>query len=140
LCVSRVDQPHAGGARALRLDLQLALVRAHVDYPLPQQGNSSIRAFETTTSNARIQIDLFREKIPRSPIANFFPDYTGGSDLQAACDYFSSRFVGLNQSSAKQIYCHVTCATDTTQIKFVLSAVNDIGSSFFPLDYFSTGY
>jgi hypothetical protein len=73
---------------------------------------------------------LFREKIPRSPIVNFFPDYTGGEDLQAACDYFSSRFVGLNQSSAKQIYCHVTCATDTTQIKFVLSAVNDIGELF----------
>ena len=96
-----------------------------------------------------MQIDLFREKLPRSPIANFFPDYTGGSDLQAACDYFSSRFVGLNQSSAKQIYTHFTCATvrisssellasertlifsfpveqDTNQIKFVLSAVNDI--------------
>lgn len=72
------------------------------------------------------KIDLFREKLPRSPIANFFPDYTGGSDLQAACDYFSSRFVGLNQSSAKQIYTHFTCATDTNQIKFVLSAVNDI--------------
>ncbi|GAA6044296.1 hypothetical protein JCM8097_006752 [Rhodosporidiobolus ruineniae] len=72
------------------------------------------------------KIDLFREKLPRSPIANFFPDYTGGSDLQAACDYFSSRFVSLNQSSAKQIYTHFTCATDTNQIKFVLSAVNDI--------------
>ena len=54
------------------------------------------------------KIDLFRQKIPLSPIANFFPDYTGGSDLQAACDYFSSRFVGLNQSSAKQIYVHIT--------------------------------
>ncbi|SGZ27041.1 BQ5605_C025g10035 [Microbotryum silenes-dioicae] len=72
------------------------------------------------------KIDLFREKLPRSPVASFFPDYTGGADLQAACDYFSSRFVGLNQSSAKQIYTHFTCATDTNQIKFVLSAVNDI--------------
>jgi len=59
----------------------------------------------------RPKIDLFREKLPRSPIANFFPDYTGGTDLQAACDYFSSRFVSLNQSSAKQIYVHFTCAT-----------------------------
>lgn len=59
--------------------------------------------------------------------------------------------MGLNQSSAKQIYVrfypallgfsaaddvrqvHTTCATDTSQIKFVLSAVNDIviqGASF----------
>lgn len=62
------------------------------------------------------KIDLFREKITRSPIANFFPDYTGGTDLQAACDYFSSRFVGLNQSSAKQIYTHFTCATDVSRL------------------------
>ncbi|GAA5966567.1 hypothetical protein JCM8115_006870 [Rhodotorula mucilaginosa] len=72
------------------------------------------------------KIDLFREKLPRSPIADYFPDYTGGSDLQAACDYFSSRFVSLNQSTAKQIYVHFTCATETQQIRFVLSAVNDI--------------
>jgi len=72
------------------------------------------------------KIDLFREKLERSPIANFFPDYQGGSDFQQACDYFNHRFVGLNQSNAKQIYTHFTCATDTKQIKFVLSAVNDI--------------
>lgn len=78
------------------------------------------------TRSGHAQIDLFREKLPRSPIADYFPDYTGGSDLQAACDYFSSRFVSLNQSNAKQIYVHFTCATETTQIRFVLSAVNDI--------------
>lgn len=50
------------------------------------------------------QIDLFREKLPRSPIATYFPDYHGGSDLQAACDYFTSRFVGLNQNTSKQVY------------------------------------
>ncbi|KAK4054654.1 guanine nucleotide-binding protein subunit alpha [Microbotryomycetes sp. JL221] len=72
------------------------------------------------------KIDLFREKLPRSPISNFFPDYAGGSDLQAACDYFSSRFVGLCQTPSKSIYTHFTCATDTNQIKFVLSAVSDI--------------
>ena len=50
------------------------------------------------------QVDLFKEKLPRSPIANYFPDYHGGSDLQAACDYFTSRFVGLNQNPSKQVY------------------------------------
>ena len=62
---------------------------------------------------------------PRSPPTSA-PDSPGGSDLQAACDYFSSRFVSLNQSTAKQIYVHFTCATETQQIRFVLSAVNDI--------------
>lgn len=49
------------------------------------------------------KIDLFKEKIQTSPIRQYFPDYNGGTDMQAACDYFSNRFVALNQSPAKQV-------------------------------------
>jgi len=64
------------------------------------------------------KIDLFAEKLPRSPLEDYFPDYTGGSNYDAACDYLLHRFVSLNQSAAtKQIYAHYTCATDTQQIK-----------------------
>ncbi|KAG6810536.1 Guanine nucleotide-binding protein subunit alpha [Tricholoma furcatifolium] len=73
------------------------------------------------------KIDLFAEKLPRSPLGDYFPDYTGGSNYDAACEYLLHRFVSLNQSAAtKQIYAHYTCATDTQQIKFVLSAIQDI--------------
>ena len=48
----------------------------------------------------------------------------GGSDYAAACDYILNRFVSLNQHETKQIYTHFTCATDTTQIRFVMAAVN----------------
>lgn len=72
------------------------------------------------------KIDRFREKLPVSPMKNYFPDYEGGDDYQAACDYILHRFVSLNQSENKQIYTHFTCATDTTQIRFVMAAVNDI--------------
>jgi len=73
------------------------------------------------------KIDLFAEKLPRSPLGDYFPDYQGGGDYDAACDYLLHRFVSLNQSAAtKQIYAHYTCATDTQQIKFVLSAIQDI--------------
>lgn len=73
------------------------------------------------------KIDLFAEKLPRSPLADYFPDYTGGDNYDAACEYLLHRFVSLNQSAAtKQIYAHYTCATDTQQIKFVLSAIQDI--------------
>jgi guanine nucleotide-binding protein subunit alpha len=73
------------------------------------------------------KIDLFAEKLPRSPLEDYFPDYTGGNNYDAACDYLLHRFVSLNQSAAtKQIYAHYTCATDTQQIKFVLSAIQDI--------------
>ena len=64
------------------------------------------------------KIDLFAEKLPRSPLGDYFPDYTGGADYNAACEYLLQRFVSLNQSAAtKQIYAHYTCATDTNQIR-----------------------
>ncbi|THG95983.1 hypothetical protein EW026_g5762 [Hermanssonia centrifuga] len=73
------------------------------------------------------KIDLFAEKLPRSPLGDYFPDYQGGDNYDAACSYLLNRFVSLNQSAAtKQIYAHYTCATDTNQIKFVLSAIQDI--------------
>jgi guanine nucleotide-binding protein G(i) subunit alpha len=49
---------------------------------------------------------------------------TGGPDYAAACDYILNRFVSLNQHDTKQVYTHFTCATDTTQIRFVMAAVN----------------
>src|SRR5260221_8168371 len=64
------------------------------------------------------KIDLFAEKLPRSPLGDYFPDYTGGYDYNSACEYLLQRFVSLNQSAAtKQIYAHYTCATDTNQIR-----------------------
>ena len=70
------------------------------------------------------KIDRFKEKLPVSPMKNYFPDYEGGEDYAMACDYILNRFVSLNQHETKQIYTHFTCATDTTQIRFVMAAVN----------------
>lgn len=90
------------------------------------------------------KIDRFKEKLPVSPMKNYFPDYegtrqdhsafaenlyietvkTGGQEYGNACDYILNRFVSLNQQDHKQIYTHFTCATDTTQIRFVMNAVN----------------
>jgi len=72
------------------------------------------------------KIDRFRDKLPVSPMKHYFPDYEGGDNETAACDYILNRFVSLNQSDTKNIYTHFTCATDTTQIRFVMAAVNDI--------------
>lgn len=73
------------------------------------------------------KIDLFAEKLPRSPLGDYFPDYNGGDNYDAACDYLLHRFVSLNQSAAtKQIYAHYTCATDTQQIKCAYHSVVDL--------------
>jgi guanine nucleotide-binding protein subunit alpha len=80
------------------------------------------------------KIDRFKEKLPVSPMKNYFPDYEGGEDYGQACDYILNRFVSLNQHETKQIYTHFTCATDTTQIRFVMAAVNGTFSTSFLQD------
>ncbi|KAI7886740.1 guanine nucleotide binding protein, alpha subunit [Lichtheimia hyalospora FSU 10163] len=72
------------------------------------------------------KIDIFKEKLPKHPLAESFPDFQGPNSYDAASEYILNRFVSLNQSDTKQIYTHFICATDTKQIKFVMAAVNDI--------------
>ena len=50
----------------------------------------------------------------------------GDNSYESASQFLVSKFTVLNQSETKQIYTHLTCATDTSQIKFVMAAVNDI--------------
>ncbi|KAG0739345.1 hypothetical protein G6F57_009526 [Rhizopus arrhizus] len=72
------------------------------------------------------KIDIFKEKLERHPLNESFSDFTGANTYEGASDYVLNRFLSLNQSDTKQIYTHLTCATDTEQIKFVMAAVNDI--------------
>jgi GTPase SAR1 family protein len=71
--------------------------------------------------------DIFREKVKRTDIACCFPDYTGGLNYERGLDFIRNKFLNANRNSDhKQIYPHVTCATDTSQIKFVFDAVSSI--------------
>jgi guanine nucleotide-binding protein G(i) subunit alpha len=71
--------------------------------------------------------DLFREKIKHVDLNVAFPDYTGGHDHEQAQQYIERRFLALNRDPAsRHVYRHVTCATDTKNIKFVLDVVKNI--------------
>jgi len=75
--------------------------------------------------------DLFERKIPTSDIKNFFPDFDGESgDIRAGRDYFKRRFAKLAQkagrSKEREIYIHITTATDTAMLRVVMAAVEDI--------------
>ncbi|VEN57319.1 unnamed protein product, partial [Callosobruchus maculatus] len=37
-----------------------------------------------------------------------------------------AQFEAKNKSTTKEIYCHMTCATDTHNIQFVFDAVTDV--------------
>ncbi|KAI7893231.1 G protein alpha subunit [Mucor mucedo] len=85
------------------------------------------RWFERTSTILFLnKIDLFQQKLPSSPLEDYFPDYKGGDSYEAASQYITQRFVSLNSSVEKQVYTHLTCATDTEQVRFVMTAVNDI--------------
>ncbi|ORZ23471.1 G protein alpha subunit [Absidia repens] len=72
------------------------------------------------------KIDIFKHKLETSPLSDCFPDYQGGTDEESARDYIMRRFTSINNSPDKQVYTHFTCATDTEQVEFVMSAVHDI--------------
>lgn len=90
------------------------------------------------------KIDVFKEKIKRSPISKYFPDYAGkrrelltrplfnilclkgpDDDFEQARAYFRQRFLKLNRNQEKRIYTHYTDATDTNLLQHVMVAVSD---------------
>ncbi|KAJ7364724.1 G protein alpha-subunit [Mycena albidolilacea] len=74
-----------------------------------------------------LNVDGLQEKLRVTPLADHFPDYTGGDDFEAACDYLLHRFVSLNQHGAtKQIYVHYGTPTDNEQVKFFISMIQEI--------------
>ncbi|CAH6721775.1 guanine nucleotide-binding protein alpha-1 subunit [[Candida] jaroonii] len=72
------------------------------------------------------KIDLFEDKIKKSPLSFYFPDFKGNNDNFEQCiKFFEQIFMKINKTQ-KPIYVHRTCATDSTSMKFVLSAVTDL--------------
>ncbi|KAK4521821.1 uncharacterized protein ATC70_004358 [Mucor velutinosus] len=73
------------------------------------------------------KIDIFKKKITYSPIADYFPDYSGlVENYDTARHYFKNKFQRLNHKPDKRVYVHFTDATDTTLLQHVMMAVSDI--------------
>jgi len=70
--------------------------------------------------------DLFREKIANVDMKEAFPDYDGGLDLKKAREFLTNKYLSLNHNEGKNIYHHITTATDTKNIKDVFHDVTDI--------------
>lgn len=70
------------------------------------------------------KIDIFADKIQHVPLEKYFPDYTGGTDINKAAKYILWRFVQLNRANLN-IYPHVTQATDTSNINLVFAAIKE---------------
>jgi guanine nucleotide-binding protein G(o) subunit alpha len=70
--------------------------------------------------------DLFADKIQKVSLKEFFPEYQGDDSYESATEFMQNQFESKNRNPDKQVYTHVTCATDTDNISAVFNAVKDI--------------
>jgi len=70
------------------------------------------------------KVDLFRVKLAKVPLEQFFPEYTGGADVNKGAKYILWRFTQLNRARLS-IYPHLTQATDTSNVRLVFAAVKE---------------
>lgn len=74
--------------------------------------------------------DMFEDKIKKSAINGQppFQDYKGKpNDYEDGVTYFREKFLGQNKSPEKRdVFVHVTCATDTAVMRFVFNAAKEI--------------
>lgn len=73
--------------------------------------------------------DLFAKKITKKDIScvTDWQDYHGkANSYDDGVNYFLQKFLEKNHQKTKDIYTHVTCATDTENVKVVFNASKDI--------------
>jgi hypothetical protein len=74
--------------------------------------------------------DLFEEKVKKVPIneTTAFADYQGGPSYEEGVRYFENKFKERfkKHDGDRDLYHHVTCATDTENVKIVFGACKDI--------------
>jgi len=66
--------------------------------------------------------DLFEDKIKRVPLTVCFPEYKGENTFEEAKEYMADRFLEVIEDKKRQVYPHITCATDTDNVGKVFDA------------------
>ncbi|KZT27185.1 guanine nucleotide binding protein, alpha subunit [Neolentinus lepideus HHB14362 ss-1] len=70
------------------------------------------------------KVDVFKAKVPKVPLEKYFPEYTGGSDINKAAKFILWRYMQANRAQLS-VYPHLTQATDTSNIRLVFAAVKE---------------
>lgn len=79
------------------------------------------------------KIDVFKQKLPKVPLVHYFPEYTGGSDINKAAKYILWRFTQTNRARLS-VYPHLTQATDTSNVcPFRSSLISSCPTSIHPV-------
>ncbi|KAJ6535076.1 G-protein alpha subunit [Mycena capillaripes] len=70
------------------------------------------------------KIAEFKHKLPNIPLERYFPEYTGGNDLQKAAKYILWKFM-QEYRARLTVYPHITQATNRMNIRLVFAAVKE---------------
>ncbi|CZR68347.1 related to G protein alpha subunit GNA-3 [Phialocephala subalpina] len=71
------------------------------------------------------RVDVFKQKLGMSPLQRYFPDYSGGNDVNRAAKYILWRFNQINRAHLK-IYPYLTQSTDRSNVRQVFAALKEI--------------
>ena len=86
------------------------------------------------------KIDIFKAKLPRVPLTNHFPEYTGGTDINKAAKYILWKFVQSNRVklsiypqyaerlsffAATETISSLTQPSDTSLVRLVFAVVKE---------------
>jgi guanine nucleotide-binding protein G(o) subunit alpha len=99
--------------------------------------HESLRLFESICNNKWFvetplilflnKKDLFAEKIRTKPLTVCFSEYRDDPhDFDQCVDYIRVQLFSTCNNPHKQMFCHLTCATDTQNVQFVSDAVSDL--------------
>jgi len=103
------------------------------DVTLANSMLESIKVFEETLNTRCFQrtgfilffnkSDLMQEKIKRIPITTAFPEYRGQQQYKPAVEYIQNYFLELNKVKEREMFGHITTATDTKNVEKVFNDV-----------------
>jgi len=66
--------------------------------------------------------DIFEDKLKHSDLSRYFPSYNGGDDVEKAMQFIKVLYEKRKPLAKEDFYPHFTCATDTSNMKFVMKA------------------
>ncbi|EJT97041.1 heterotrimeric G protein-like protein alpha subunit A [Dacryopinax primogenitus] len=104
-----------------------------LEHPEQNRMQESIEVFKNIITSRWFQkatmvmffnkMDVFEEKYHRSPMKNYFAEYSG-NDVEAGVKFIIWKYRQVNKNNAP-VYSHITTATDTNRCSVVLAAVRE---------------
>ena len=114
------DNPRTKDVQATCLEAAFRTLDSMVKSTCPRESDIILLLDGTT---------CFKEELTTVPLAHHFPDYTGGNDYAAACEYLLGRFLAITQNGNRQTFTHFwdsALEESNRGIRFIIAAIHDI--------------